>query len=247
MAILNANAFLDGIRAALDGAGEHRMRTGRPFCTLTYAQSVDGCIACDPMNPLAISGPESMVLTHRLRSLHDAILVGIRTVLADNPRLNVRLVDGPDPQPVVLDGNLRIPPDCRLLDNGSKRPWIAAGFDAEYRRRDELEAGGATVMRLPTDARGWIALDPLLRAMGEMGIDSLMIEGGARVLTSFMRARLVDQVVITIAPMMVGGVRAFLMLSDDPASLPRLAGARYTVLGNDLVLWGQPAWEDEVA
>src|SRR3989304_8693232 len=85
------------------GAREHRQRLGRPLVTLSYAQSLDGCIAARAGERLALSGPESMRLTHRLRAAQDAILVGIGTVPADNPRLTVHLVQGQDPQPIVLD------------------------------------------------------------------------------------------------------------------------------------------------
>ena len=111
------------------GAQEHRCRLGRPLVTLSYAQSLDGCIAARAGERLALSGPESMQLTHQFRAAHNAILVGIGTVLADNPRLTVRLVQGQDPQPVVLDSHLRIPLEASLLHN-SRRPWIACLEDA---------------------------------------------------------------------------------------------------------------------
>src|SRR5215813_5740216 len=90
----------DGIKYLLKRAASHNQRKGRPFVTLSYAQSIDGCIAAGPCEPLALSGAQSLTLTHELRATHDAILVGIGAVLADNPRLTVRLVKGKDPQPV---------------------------------------------------------------------------------------------------------------------------------------------------
>ena len=110
--------ILDQVRECLRSAAAHRRRTGRPLVTLSYAQSLDGSIADRPGRPLALSGPQAMALTHGLRAAHEAILVGIGTVLADNPRLNVRLVTGPDPQPVVVDSRLRFPPYANLLSNG---------------------------------------------------------------------------------------------------------------------------------
>ena len=106
--------ILDQVSECLRSAPAHRRRTGRPFVTLSYAQSLDGSIADRPGRPLALSGPQAMALTHGLRAAHEAILVGIGTVLADNPRLNVRLVDGPDPQPMVVDSRLRFPPYANL-------------------------------------------------------------------------------------------------------------------------------------
>ena len=116
----------DGLRrrlgAVLDGAAAHHARTGRPLVTLSYAQSLDGCIAAGPGQRLSLSGPEALMLTHELRAAHAAILVGIGTVLADDPRLTVRLVPGSHPQPVVVDSRLRIPDDCYLLRHGPRRP-----------------------------------------------------------------------------------------------------------------------------
>ena len=108
-----------------------------PFVTLAYAQSLDGSIAAYPGVPLAISGPVSMGITHRLRARHQAILVGIGTVLADDPRLNVRLVPGKNPQPVVLDNQLRFPLKARLLQ-GEKKPWIMTSKQASSHKANAL-------------------------------------------------------------------------------------------------------------
>ncbi|MCK4899238.1 MAG: RibD family protein, partial [Anaerolineales bacterium] len=87
----------------------------RPLVTLSYAQSLDGSIAVRRGSPLSLSSPEAMTLTHRLRAAHETILVGIGTVLADNPRLTVRLVEGRNPQPIILDSHLRLFLDANLL------------------------------------------------------------------------------------------------------------------------------------
>src|SRR4051794_24685033 len=87
----------------------------RPIVTLAYAQSLDGSIATAARRPLALSSQPALKLTHQLRAEHDAILVGIGTVLADDPLLTVRLVNGPNPVPVVLDSRLRLPSTARLL------------------------------------------------------------------------------------------------------------------------------------
>jgi 3,4-dihydroxy 2-butanone 4-phosphate synthase/GTP cyclohydrolase II len=243
MSVLTPETFLSEIKAGLAHAELHRRSTGRPFCTLAYAQSVDGSITCNPMRQMALSGPESMTLTHHLRALNDAVLVGIRTVLADNPKLSVRLIPGKNPQPVVLDTRLRTPLNSNLLDHGTRRPWIATSREAEASRQQRLETKGAQVFRFSTDGLGWVALEPLLDKMGRMGVSSLMVEGGSRVLTSFMTARLVDQVVITVAPLIVGGVPAFSRLTRDAELLPRLQKVRYANFGPDLMVWGYPSWE----
>ena len=235
-------SILDQVGECLRFAAAHRRRTGRPFVTLSYAQSLDGSIADRPGRPLALSGPQAMALTHGLRAAHEAILVGIGTVLADNPRLNVRLVEGPDPQPVVVDSRLRFPPYAELLKNRGT-PWIATNEGADAERRQVLEAAGARVLVLP-GSNGWVDLAELLKHLGSMGINSLMVEGGAQIITSFLASRLVDQVVLTIAPMLVGGLRVVNHLGhSSQRRFPRLKNLSYQQLGDDLVLRGEPDWD----
>jgi 3,4-dihydroxy 2-butanone 4-phosphate synthase/GTP cyclohydrolase II len=224
-------------------AVDHRLRTRRPFVTLTYAQSIDGCIAATDDQPLPLSGRQALTLTHRLRAAHDVILVGIGTVLADNPLLNVRLVEGKDPQPVVVDSQLRFPLEANLLQHHSLSPWIATSAQADDGRQRELEAAGAHVMRLPTMASGLVDLSALLYRLGEVGINSVMVEGGARIITNFLTRRLVDHVVVTVVPRLIGGLHAVGSLGFiDPAHFPSLHNMGYQRLGEDLVLWGDVAW-----
>jgi GTP cyclohydrolase II len=242
MPVARVIPILDQVVEILRSAPDHRRRTGRPFVTLSYAQSLDGSIADRPGHPLALSGSQAMVLTHSLRAAHEAILVGIGTVLADNPRLNVRLVAGPDPQPIVVDSRLRFPHYANILKN-RRSPWIAANegiIDPE--RQEALEAAGARILRLP-GINGWLDLAALLKNLGSMEINSLMVEGGAQIITSFLTTRLVDQVVLTIAPLLVGGLRVVDHLGQPRRRLPRLINLSYQQLGDDLVLRGEPAWE----
>jgi GTP cyclohydrolase II len=223
------------------GSACHREH-GRPLVTLTYAQSLDGSIAARPGHPLGISCPESQAFTHALRAAHDAILVGIGTVLADNPRLNVRLVPGRNPQPVLLDSRLRFPSYANLLKDGS-RPWIITTPSAEESRQRDLEDQGARVFRLPEGSCGGIDLTALLAKLGEMEVTSLMVEGGAQVITSFISSKLVDQVIVTVAPVLVGGLRVLESSLQLPlGDFPRLQRVSFHQVGKDLVLWGIPDW-----
>ncbi|NDY41928.1 hypothetical protein G3N55_03575 [Dissulfurirhabdus thermomarina] len=211
---------------------------GRPRVTLSYAQSLDGCIAAEPGRPLALSGRPSLALTHGLRARHDAILVGIGTVLADDPRLNVRLAEGPDPRPVVLDTGLRFPEGARMLANAGPRPWIVAGAGADPGRARRLEALGARVVRVRRGPGG-VDLPAALARLAELGVRRLMVEGGARVITAFLCGRLVDRVVVTVAPVLVGGLKAVdRFCPPDPACLPRLRNVRYERVGEDMVVCG---------
>jgi GTP cyclohydrolase II len=236
----------DGITSLVQKAAEHWRHTGRPFVTLSYAQSVDGSIAARPGQPLALSGAPSMTLTHQLRAAHDAILVGIGTVLADNPHLTVRLVEGKNPQPIVADSRLRFPLSAHLFCQHPLSPWIATSEQADASRQQVLERAGARVLRLPMTTRGQVNLPALLERLGALGIHSVMVEGGARIITSFLAERLVDHMVLTVAPRLVGGLRAVRRLAHaDPVDLPRLRNLRYQWLEDDLVLWCDPAWEEE--
>ena len=231
-------------RALLARMVDHRRRTGRPFVTLSYAQSVDGCIAARPGQPMALSGPQSLVLTHQLRADHEAILVGIGTVLADNPSLTVRLVAGRNPQPIIADSRLRFPSDATLLQHPDRAAWIASSQQADGQRQAALEAAGARILWLPPNARGQVDLAALLERLGQLGINSLMVEGGTRIITSFLSERLVDSVVLTIAPTLLGGLRAVRKLRLlDSVHLPRLRNVRYHQLEDDIIMWGDPVWE----
>jgi GTP cyclohydrolase II len=233
---------IEALRQRIKG---HRRRTGRPFVTLSYAQSLDGSIAARPGQPLTLSGQRSLVLTHRLRATHDAILVGIGTVLADNPQLTVRLVEGQLPQPVVADSRLRFPLAANLLCKHPLPPLIAASEVADQERQQALEAAGARVLRLPTDAAGRVSLPALLERLGELNIDSLMVEGGARIITSFLSERLVDHLVLTVAPKLIGGMRGIRRLARPGfVCFPHLRHLCHQWLEDDLILWGDPVWED---
>lgn len=202
----------------------------RPTVTLSYAQSLDGSIAARRGEHLALSGDASMVMTHQLRADHDAILVGIGTVLADNPQLTVRLVAGKNPQIVVLDAELRSPIESNVVQNGA---WIIGAWGAQRERRKRLEAAGAEVRLFSADNNQYLPLTQLLTWLYEKGIRSLMVEGGAQVITSFLRAGLVDRVIVTISPQYVGGVHAL-----EESFMAHLSDVRVSQLGSDLVIKG---------
>lgn len=184
------------------------MAQRRPFVTIAFAQSIDGSLAAEPGKPLPLSGPESAAYTHHLRAAHDAILVGIGAVLADNPRLTVRLADGPHPQPIVVDSRLRFPDGAALLSHPTHPVWIATTAAAPEDRLQALCSAGAVALVLPADPHGRVSLPDLLDELGARGIQRLMVEGGAAVITAFLSQGLADRLSVTIAPRLVAGVRA---------------------------------------
>lgn len=224
------------------------LHSGRPTVTLSYAQSLDGSIAMSRGIPCTLSCSESRVLTHQLRATHDAILVGINTVITDNPSLTVRLVEGQNPLPIVLDSHLRLPLDSNLLKNKIS-PLVATTISASRGKQERIEELGAKIIRLLPDGRGWVDLHSLLSKLSSFGIRNVMVEGGARVITSFLSQHLVDWVVITIAPTFVGGLhvlenplipcnRKSVPLSD----LPEFNNCRYEQVGKDIVFWSALSW-----
>jgi 3,4-dihydroxy 2-butanone 4-phosphate synthase/GTP cyclohydrolase II len=225
----------------LSGAASHHRRTGRPLVSLCYAQSLDGSLTTRRGQPLALSGPESLRLTHQLRAAHDSILVGVGTIIADNPSLTVRLVSGVDPQVVIVDSQLRCPPDAKVLSARQPGAWIAAASPVDPQRQATLELAGARLLVLPADPDGRVSLPVLLKHLGDKGILRLMVEGGSQVISSFLAQDLVDLVAITIAPVFVGGLPAVEKLAEMVAEeeLPRLQDIIYERLGDDLIVFGR--------
>jgi 3,4-dihydroxy 2-butanone 4-phosphate synthase/GTP cyclohydrolase II len=208
-----------------------------PVITLTYAQSIDGSIAPLEGGTLLLSNSRTRRMTHQLRALHDAILVGINTVLCDDPRLTVRLVSGSHPQPVVLDSRLRFPLDARLLRDPCVRPVIATGQQACPEREQQLTDRGARVIRLPRREDGLIDLTRLFLRLKQDGFESVMVEGGSCLITNVLVSQLADQLLLAIAPRFVGGLQA---VKPTPASqsLPRLQDVCCQLMDGDVVLWG---------
>lgn len=226
-----ADRYLDELRRA---AQAHHARTGRPLVTLSYAQSLDGSLARRRGESLPLSGPESLAFTHRLRSCHDAILVGIGTVLSDDPRLTVRGTTGADPQPVVLDTTFRLPHEARLWAH-PRGPWIFAGAESASNRSVETAERGGRLFVVRGSAAGRVDLEAVLDCLGAQAITSVMVEGGAAVITSFLAQALADRAAITIAPVFIGGLRAPEALPDI---MPELTGVETHRLGKDLLLTG---------
>jgi riboflavin-specific deaminase-like protein len=179
-----------------------------PWVTIKYAQTLDGRIATRSGESQWISSSESLVYAHALRAAHDAILVGVGTVLRDNPQLTVRLVEGRDPVRVVADSALRTPLDAALLAPPASA-LFAATAAADPQRRALLEARGARVLVLPPEENGRVDLMALLGELTARGVRSVLVEGGAAMITSLLRRRLAHRLVVCVAPKVLGaGVEA---------------------------------------
>ena len=198
---------------------------GIPRVTVSYAQSLDGRIATATGDSRWISGPASLRLAHRLRRDHQALLVGIGTVLRDDPQLTCRLPGRPacDPARVVLDSALRLPLDSRLARSADRLPTVVFACGApeagsggvagsppgREERRAALEALGVRVVDSPPDREGRVPLRWALEQLAGLGYASLFVEGGAQVITSFLRQGLVHRLLVVVAPLLIGqGVQA---------------------------------------
>jgi diaminohydroxyphosphoribosylaminopyrimidine deaminase/5-amino-6-(5-phosphoribosylamino)uracil reductase len=188
---------LGAAEAAHDHAGHfRRIRDKRPHVILKLAVSADDKIAAVGHRPVAISGEVARARMHLLRAQCDAILVGIGTVLSDDPLLTCRLpgMEARSPVRIVLDRSLRIPATSRLVHSARSTPlWVMTSNLAEAPAAARLGSAGAQVIRLASTPQAGLDLAEMLRALAQRGITRLLVEGGARVASSFAAANLVDE------------------------------------------------------
>ncbi|HUW64892.1 MAG TPA: bifunctional diaminohydroxyphosphoribosylaminopyrimidine deaminase/5-amino-6-(5-phosphoribosylamino)uracil reductase RibD [Spirochaetia bacterium] len=217
----------------------------RPFVVLKTASSLDGKIATRTGDARWITGPAARAYTHRLRDRYDAILVGVNTVLADDPALTTRLAEGGgrDPLRVILDSLARTPRGARVLQGEAGRTLIAVTGRAPGEKVAELERAGAEILTVPGEGP---QVDPaaLVEELGRREVTSLLVEGGGTVAYSFLAAGLVDKVVWFLAPLLIGGTAAPPAVGGTGAE--SLAGACHlgevslTRLGEDFCLEAYP-------
>jgi diaminohydroxyphosphoribosylaminopyrimidine deaminase/5-amino-6-(5-phosphoribosylamino)uracil reductase len=184
-----------------------RLRLGRPLVTLKLATSLDGRIATRRGESRWITGPLARDHAHALRAVHDAIMVGSGTVLADDPQLTCRLpgLEHRSPVRVVVDRHLAVPPSARLIAEARQVPtWVLALSSADPVRRQALLASGVTVIEVDPDTEGGIDFKSAVTALGERGITRVLVEGGGQLAAALVRARLVDRLAWFHAPLLIG-------------------------------------------
>jgi 5-amino-6-(5-phosphoribosylamino)uracil reductase/diaminohydroxyphosphoribosylaminopyrimidine deaminase/5-amino-6-(5-phosphoribosylamino)uracil reductase len=184
----------------------------RPVVTLHFAQSLDGRISLEDQR-LRLSSSEGLARAQRARAENDAVLVGVRTIEIDDPRLTLRTASGPQPRRVVLSSTLRVPENARLFgEPEGEIVVIGARGRAESERQAMLARRGARAIVVHA-SEGWVSPDAALAALGELGVKRVLVEGGARVLSSFLRNRLAAHAFVEIAPTFLGSPATTTLLS----------------------------------
>ncbi|KAJ0422532.1 dihydrofolate reductase-like domain-containing protein [Aspergillus carlsbadensis] len=237
-----------------------------PHVTLSYASSMDSKISLLPGMQTVLSGPEAKLMTHYLRSRHDAILIGVGTVLADNPGLNCRLQGAGgygglgrmwQPRPVVVDplGRWPVHPDCRMLrtavEGKGRAPWVVVSPGAQIHPQTlmMLKGYGGDYLRIMEYHQNWrLRWEPILRALASEGIKSVMIEGGGRVLSELLNpeyTEFIDSIIVTIAPTYLGsgGVGVSPDSKRDAQGKPNAAlnprEVKWVPMGQNVIMCGK--------
>jgi diaminohydroxyphosphoribosylaminopyrimidine deaminase / 5-amino-6-(5-phosphoribosylamino)uracil reductase len=218
-----------------------QITTGLPFVTAKFAASLDGRIATAGGESQWITSEASRAVAHRLRHTHDAVLVGINTVLTDDPALTTRFEGGRSPLRVVVDSDLRIPDGARVLKPGFGAALIATTAGADPERMARLRASGVRV-EVIDHGPGGIDLRALMTLLGSRDVISVLVEGGAGVLGSAFDAGIVDKVVAMLAPRIIGGAAAPGAVGGagvpSLAASPLLADVSVETAGPDLIVTG---------
>lgn len=233
--------------AELYEAFAKHIKTGIPFVAAKYAISLDGKIATRTGDSKWVTGPEARLVVQRLRRETDAVLVGVNTLLSDDPLLTARGRQGNalprQPLRVVVDSRGRTPPGALIF----KQPGpvlVAATDQVDRDRADNLERAGAEVLRLPSEQDGRVNLDSLLESLGGRGVVSLLVEGGGIILGSLFDFGLVDKVHAFLAPVIIGGAAAASPVegqgADPMARAWKIDRARLEPVGPDWLITGYP-------
>lgn len=210
-------AGIEVVREECDTAAElyeafaKHVKTGQPFVTAKFAMSLDGKIATHSGDSRWVSGPEARKAVQQMRRECDAVLVGVNTVLADDPQLTARDEEASplknQPLRVILDSHGRTPPGARMFGEPGTT-IIVTTPDVPRQRLEGLNGAGAQIWQTKADAEGRVQPQAVLDELGKQNVVSLLLEGGGMVLGSFFDTGLVDKVYVFIAPMIIGGGQA---------------------------------------
>lgn len=220
------------------------MTTGLPYVTLKSAMTLDGKTATINGDSRWVTGGPARRHVHRMRSMNDAIMVGIGTVLADDPQLTCRIAGGRDPVRVIVDSGLKIPASAQVFHVDSSSRTIIATFSDDHQKIGHLTSLGAEVLNCD-GCVGGVDLPGLLRLLGSKGIQSILLEGGSTLAGAMFRERLIDRCVFFYAPKLIGGEGAGLFsgagvqLMGDAVPLENISVRRFAA---DIMIEGEPVY-----
>lgn len=221
-------------------------KTKKPFVTLKSAITLDGWCATSSGHSKWVTNERSRAYVHRLRAVSDAVLVGVGTVIADDPLLTVRGIKGRNPVRIVVDTSLRTPCDARVVRGISdSATLIAVGPGADAERLSKMAELGVEVIRCPEED-GRVDLAALLDRLGEMSVTSLLVEGGAKIAGAFLRGSLVDKLIVFLAAKLLAGSDG-LPMARGPGALSmdrclRISDVRVKNMGGDIMITGYPVY-----
>ncbi len=222
------------------------MKTGRPFIHLKIAQSLDGRIATHQGQSKWITNKNALKKVHQLRSEYDSVLVGIKTVIKDDPSLTVRHISGQNPYRIILDNNLIIPDSASVISDGEHdRTIIFTTVDQNHPRVKQLQRKGIRLFQVEKDESEYVNLEEVISHLADLKITSVLVEGGGEVFTSFIKTRLFDKITFFIAPMMIGtGIQSIGDLNiHSLEEATRLQRVRIEIIDNQAIVAGYRNYE----
>jgi len=212
-----------------------------PYVTLKAAQTLDGMIADKNNYSEWISSNESRKYVHWLRARYDAVLIGSETARIDNPKLTVRMVEGRNPYRVVLDSNLKLKSDLNLFKINSDNKTIVITSEknkSKLKKINKLEKLGVKVLFVKSDAQGRMQLKSVLKEIAKLQISSILVEGGSKIYSSFLKQKLFDDIFLFVSPKILGnGLKTFSELKSNKLSdAAKLTIRRTQKIGDDLLI-----------
>lgn len=216
----------------------------KPFLTMKAGSTLDGKIATHKADSKWITSAEAREDVHKLRNEHMAILVGVNTVIEDDPELTTRIPNGRNPIRIILDSSLRIPLDAKVITDGKAPTWIFTARHVNEVAKEALKTYGIKIF----STTGIDKVDPIdvVRILGQQQISSVLLEGGGTIHAAFLEKELVDKVEIYIAPKLVGGSNAPTFLEGAGVELMKdavdLENLQITRIGKDFKFTGYPQY-----
>ena len=201
-----------------------------PYIAIKIAQSIDGKISVDRDIQTWLTGEDSVKYVHQLRNRYDAVLVGANTIKVDDPRLTVREVKGRDPKRIIIDGDLSVSPDSKIIKlTGNEKTWIFTSENSHQEKIEQFEKLGIKIFQLPSDKKK-LDFSDILKELGKENVTSLLVEGGRQIFSQFISQDLFDEIIILQSPKILGrGITAF-----ETNGIKKLKIKETEILGEDL-------------